>query len=118
MNSFRTPEKQAEYKEIRKHFKNAHVCALCEKTSIEEYEYWRIVKNDYPYDKIAKIHNMLIPKRHVTEEEFNIEEERELKEIKKKLLDSNYEFIIEATKHKKSIPEHFHLHLIITKDEF
>lgn len=117
MNSFRTPQKQEEYREIREHFKNSHICALCEKTSVEEYEYWRIVKNDYPYDRIAKVHDMLIPKRHITEEFFNDEENLELKEIKKKLLDSDYEFIIETTKQKKSIPEHFHLHLVTTKDE-
>ncbi len=118
MASFRTPQKQEEYDEIKVHFKNAHVCALCEKTSVEDYEHWRIVRNDYPYGKIARVHNMLIPKRHVTEEEFTESEESELKEIRKKLMDSEYEFIFEATKHNKSIPEHFHLHLVITKDEF
>ena len=117
MNSFRTPQNQTEYKELRKTQKEEGHCALCEKPPMKEYEYWKIIKNDFPYDRIAKTHNMIVSIRHASDDELNQEELNELKEIKKEILHSDYEFIIETTYLKKSIPEHFHLHLIISKDD-
>ncbi len=114
MALLRTSECEDKYQEYRKN--NSSVfCSLCTKESIKLFKFWKIIKNDFPYDRIAKIHNMIIPVRHVTEEELNQDEIKELKEIKSTTLNDEYEFIIEATNKVKSIPQHFHLHLIVVK---
>jgi len=54
---------------------------------------------------------MIVAKRHVTELELNQEERTELAEIKKVLSDS-YDSLIEHLPKQKSIPGHYHLHVI------
>lgn len=95
------------------------VCKLCDRNetkSLEDFSYWRIVNNRFPWDKISKTHHMVLPKRHVTEEKLNNKEKEELLKIKASYIGSRYEFIAEATQKTKSVPAHFHLHLIIAKD--
>lgn len=117
MNSiFRTPENQAKYETYQAAGNLKKGCVLCERESLQTFEYWRIIENIFPYDKIAKVHNMILPKRHVTEPELSEGEIRELKDIKEKHLHKDYDFIIEATHRMKSIPAHFHLHLIVAKN--
>ena len=88
-------------------------CIICEREPLECYKYWKVIENHFPYDRIASLHNMLVPMRHVTEEELTKEEYQEL-QIKKNHTDQ-YHYIIEAANHSKSIPQHFHLHLIVAK---
>ena len=69
--------------------------------------------NNFPYDLIAKEHHMILPLRHVVENDLNKAELAEYKEIKNTYLkDSDYNYILEAAFHTKSQPGHFHLHLI------
>lgn len=92
-------------------------CPLCaEPKNLKVFEHWRLVHAEFPYDKIAKVHDMIIPKRHVAEEGLSPEEKRELAQIKEEYINENYDFIIEAAQKNKSIPAHFHLHLIIPRD--
>lgn len=72
--------------------------------------------NAFPYDKIATSHDMVVPLRHVPEAELTPEERKELVEIKHEYVNANYEYILEPTHKKKSIPAHFHLHLVVLKD--
>ncbi len=71
--------------------------------------------NDFPYDLIAQTHHMLVSNRHVTEPELSGEELDEFKKIKESVIHKEYDYLIEATHNKKSIPGHFHIHLIIAK---
>ncbi len=87
-------------------------CVLCGSSIIESFEHWRIIPNRFPYDLIAKEHHMLIPNRHVVEHELTDDERRELLMLKHEGLEK-YDYFIEANDGKKSIPEHFHLHLIV-----
>lgn len=59
---------------------------------------------------------MIIPKRHVVETELTREEKQELIELKHDALNKQYMYIFEALPGRKSIPEHFHLHLIVAKE--
>jgi hypothetical protein len=59
---------------------------------------------------------MVIPIRHVTEDELTKEEKDEFETIKKEYIFDKYDYILEACSYKKSIPAHFHLHLLIIKD--
>lgn len=116
MNSiFRTSETQEKYSAYQAAGHLAGDCVLCGAPSLREFKHWRVISNRFPYDKIAKTHDMIIPKRHVTEPELNAEEMEELREIKEGNLHKEYDFIIEATHRMKTIPAHFHLHLIVAR---
>lgn len=114
-STLRTKKGQALYKE---NIKNGGLkeCPLCTVPAIKEYDFWKIVKNKFPYDLIAKEHDMLLTKRHVKESDLTEEEKQEFLKIKNNYIDSKYSYIIEATTKEKSIPEHFHIHLILKKD--
>lgn len=114
MVSLRTPEGKQKYKEYLQSEKS-DVCPLCEKAAIKSFIYWKVTENNFPYDKIAKTHHMLVPLRHVAEEQLSLEELVELKKIKAEFVSPDYDWMLEATNKNKSIPGHFHLHLIVGK---
>jgi hypothetical protein len=111
----RTAKTQQRYNAYQKAGGLTNGCGLCEKQPLKKFKYWRIVENIFPYDRIAKVHHMVIPKRHVPEEKLSGVELKELRKIKESYIHKNYDFIIEATYRMKSIPAHFHLHLITVK---
>lgn len=100
-----------EYVAYRKSGALDQSCVLCDREPIKSFNYWKIIKNDFPYDLIAKTHHMIVPLRHIQEADIAPEEWAEFKAIKANDLGA-YEYIIETTNHIKSIPTHFHLHLI------
>lgn len=112
----RTEESQAKYEAYKATGALDEGCVLCGKETLQPFEHWTVIENIFPYDKIAKTHHMAIPKRHVTELELSEEELKELRTIKETYFHTNYDFIIEATYRMKSIPGHFHIHLIVLKD--
>ncbi len=92
-------------------------CPLCdEKEMLQTFTYWQIMPNRFPYDKVAKVHHMLVPLRHASWTELTAEELAEFEEIKRGYVDSHYQYMVEATSSLKSIPAHFHLHLLIATD--
>jgi len=91
-------------------------CALCKEVLIKEFKYWKIIDCRFPWSRIAQIHHMAIPKRHIVYAELNEEEKKEFEEIKIVYIEKEYDLIAEATNKKKSIPGHLHIHLIIIKD--
>lgn len=116
MGRFRYKKDEKHYKRLRDKGHLEGGCKLCEHSSIKEFQYWKIIENSFPYTRIAQLHHMIIPKRHIKEEELSQEEWMEYREVKNGYINENYEFIIEPTQRKKSIPAHFHLHLVIAKD--
>lgn len=91
-------------------------CILCGKKSLKDFNYWFISENDFPYGRIASVHHMIIPKRHAVENKLSEKEKGEFKKIKEGYIKQNYEFIMEATDKVKTIPSHFHLHLLVVKN--
>lgn len=118
MALFRSKETTEKYEEYRRSRPPGDLCALCAKNPLQEFGRWKIIENDFPYDLITGVHHMLVPVRHTKEEGLDNDESVELLDIKNRFLDSKYDFIAEATAKNKSIPSHFHLHLIVAKDEF
>ena len=110
----RTTKTAKQYERHRRSGAMDHVCMLCKKLSKKKLKHWKIVVNDFPYDKIAERHDMIVPKRHVKEEELTAGELAELRELKKTVL-QRYDYTLEATHKLKSIPDHFHLHLLTVK---
>lgn len=109
----RRPETQSAYENLIKEGHLENGCPLCASESLKEFQFWRIISNDFPYDKIAVDHHMIIPKRHVADSDVSAEEWEEYEALKKSYINDAYEFIIESTLKKRSVPEHFHLHLIV-----
>ena len=108
-------ERYQRYK--KSHFKLGW-CSLCDKersATLKTYRYWKIVNNLFPWDRIAKIQHMLLPKRHVPYQKLNKKEKQELEKLKGGYVEHHYDIMAEATHRKKSIPEHYHLHLIVLK---
>lgn len=117
MASLRTKKSHSKYKNLitKGYFTNG--CKLCKEIKqIKEFRHWRVIYAKFPWDLISKTHHILIPKRHVVENKLTRAEKKEFESIKQKFVEKKYELIIETTTRKKSIPEHFHLHLIVIKD--
>jgi hypothetical protein len=89
-------------------------CDLCRKarTPLVEYKHWVIVENDFPYDRIALVHDMLITKRHVSEAQLSEEELADFRDIKQSLTDGKYQHVLESLPRTLSIPDHHHVHLV------
>ncbi len=117
MRTLRTKETDHKYEQYRRERSTSTDCVLCPEPSIIEFKYWRIIENKFPYDLIAETHNMIITKRHTSEDDLNIEEKEEWESLKKEFISDKYQFIVEATKKQKSVPGHFHFHLIVAKEQ-
>lgn len=117
--TFRKKESEEVYvaytEERKKRGENA--CPLCAESSLVEFELWRIINNNFPYDRIATTHHMIIPKRHVDEFGLTEQERTELLALKYDYIDKNYNFILEPVLKGKTLPSHFHPHLIVGKPE-
>lgn len=111
--TLRTEETEIQYRAVKNHPRNGNPCRVCDIEPIELYKFWKIIPNEFPYDKIAKRHDMIIPLRHAAE--LNDEERAEYEIIKSSYIDIHYRYILEATNRTKSIPAHYHLHLIEIK---
>lgn len=114
--SLRTKKGDAAYKKYQQAGGLAHGCVLCSKKALKTFRYWLVVKNAFPYDRIAKKHHMIIPKRHVIEEKLSVAEKKELQKIKRGYIAPRYQFVFEATAIMKSVPAHHHLHLLVIRD--
>jgi len=111
---YRSEEVTKAYENHKKSGIMQNACVLCVRKPVKGFSYWKIIPNHFPYDLIAELHEMLVPIRHTSERGLNEEEKAELLEIKEKYL-GKYNFVAAATTSTHSIPEHFHLHLIVGK---
>lgn len=111
---FRSPETAAAYRDFRDSGAMDTECPLCNGVAVEQFTHWRVMENRFPYDRIAEKHMILLPERHVTEMQLTPEEREELIVIKAGYA-QQYDYILEVATRSKSIPHHFHLHLIIRK---
>jgi len=113
---WRTEETQLLYQTERQaDVKSGNVCPLCNTKSIIEFDHWRIIPNRYPYDAIAKQHDMLIPLRHTSGDDLSEDELTELNSLKHTVINDKYKYVMESLPKQKSIPGHWHLHLIDPK---
>jgi diadenosine tetraphosphate (Ap4A) HIT family hydrolase len=116
MGTLRTKESDRRYQEAIAAGVLQSGCVLCTKEPISAFKQWKIVNNDFPYDKFAIAHDMIVPLRHASASELTQEEWYELDSIKKTYINERYEWMMESTARAQSIPAHFHLHLITASD--
>ena len=112
--SLRKPETEARYSEYRKNRKPSD-CYLCRASSIKEFEFWRLLPNEYPYDRIVKTHHLISLRRHADENALTVAEYSELYRIKHDLR-NDYDILLENTLKRKTIREHFHIHAVEVAD--
>ena len=86
---------------------------------IEEFKYWKIIPNDYPADILFKASHMLIPKRVTpTWKTLNGDELDELWFLLDKIeKEEVYDCISLNPPKRRSIHNHFHVHLQIFYDK-
>lgn len=104
--------------EIKKHHRTdgeKKVCNLCADTEavIEEFEHWVLMKNRFPYDRYFSKSDMLATKRHTDEAGLNEEEKAELLKLKgSDELAGRYDSMLEHFQLQRSLPGHYHVHVI------
>ncbi|MFT7506886.1 MAG: diadenosine tetraphosphate (Ap4A) HIT family hydrolase [Acidimicrobiales bacterium] len=116
----RTNQMKTKYTENQVLYENFHDTKNFEEDKeriIHSYEHWDIITNLFPYDKIAEVHDMLVPKRVFGKmSECNKEEWAEYKIIISQFeADAYYDAILENFSKNKSVSRHLHIHLIILK---
>lgn len=115
MPSLRRPETEAAYEQYRKN-KKPDDCYLCRAASLKEFIHWRLLPNEFPYDRIVKTHHLISLRRHADENALTVPEYNELYDIKHALR-NDYDILFENTLKRKSIRAHFHIHAIEVADE-
>ena len=109
---WRTQETFERYLAIRNSRKDIGVCYLCEAEPIETFTHWKLIPNEFPYDRVAGKHHMLIPKRHTAGKDLTGLEEKELEELKATVLNGPYNYFLQTFTKQMSIPQHLHYHLL------
>jgi len=87
---------------------------MCEAPAIKEFEHWKIIENEYPYDAVAKVSHMLVPKRHVHAHVFlNTIERNELEcDVTVEIIGDDYDAMQWNTPKAQTHPSHYHIHLL------
>lgn len=117
MGNLRSNAVLTEYLAVLSQLEGVPECPLCNRPSLVEFTHWRIIKNDFPYDKVAHTHHMVLPKRHTSDDELTPEELSELRIVKRSYINETYDYLQESVTKTSSIPHHFHLHLIVVRDD-
>ena len=110
----RTLKKHHAYRSTKDFKMKCDFCITEPSSKKQSFVYWKILKNIFPYDRIAEEHDLIIPKRHFQHEsEMTNNERAELVHIKSHQLSAHkkYDFIWENFLHMRSM-EHYHLHLL------
>jgi diadenosine tetraphosphate (Ap4A) HIT family hydrolase len=88
-------------------------CPLCTSETLVEFTHWRLTGNRFPYDRVAEVHHMIVPKRHTDGEDLSGEEKSELAQLLKTDLNTRgYNYFMQSLPSNMSIPAHLHYHLI------
>jgi hypothetical protein len=111
--TLRTEKTQARYDRQRNERRQCG-CYLCRAEPIRNYLHWKIITNEYPYDRIAANHHIVTLQRHASEQEMTEQERKEFEKVRRHL-HQRYDMIFENTVRKKSIPGHHHIHAITLK---
>jgi hypothetical protein len=109
--TLRTPATEREYQQAKKSTRFMRTAP-----SLVDFTEWRIIENDYPYDKIAKIHHLLIPKRQVDRPlMLNEYEVAEYMGILEHVIPKTYDAILLNMPKQQSIKGWMHYHLLTYK---
>lgn len=113
--ALRTRQTWERYQNTPKHKEGyCFMCQLADVVIIKQFEHWYIIENQYPYDTVAEIHHLLVPRDHIakaerltpqcTEEAATIMEAIEAEGF--------YDCFISNFPVGQSQKQHFHIHLV------
>lgn len=107
-NSMRTEKGEQEYQAAKR---EGRTIPLISEPSKHTFHYWKLIANRFPYDKIFRTHDMLVPLREFSRRsEMTPDEEQALKDALN-YLDPHYDLHFENFSHRRSVKGHFHIHL-------
>ncbi len=111
----KTEEKYQDFK--KQHKDNPEALELFDfkqETIIRDFTHWMIIKNRFPYDRMARINHMLVSKQPLrTQYDASTEARNELITIMKLLeKEAYYDAYLENFPKTKSVKQHVHIHLI------
>lgn len=110
---FRTEGCIERYRERRREIESGLIqIELKDLLFVNKWKHWILVENEFPYDKIAEYHCLLVPFRRFAEDEEMHEDERlELSQIKNIFSETkDFDVILESLRHDRTVPETYHLH--------
>lgn len=79
--------------------------------------HWYIVQNNFPYDAVADVHHLLVPRRENISGwvDLSYGELQDLLHIRETYCRDHYEMVAENMPSAKTVQNHFHLHLFVFK---
>lgn len=89
--------------------------SLISEPRLKEWRYWALIDNAFPYNIAFQTHHMLIPKREVAVADLTLEEKEELESVLDEL-SNQYDCQLINFPKKQSILNHYHIHLLVYKD--
>ena len=85
-------------------------CPICTAESVREYDYWKLIENEFPYDRVARDHYMLASKRHIaTFSELTDAEQQEFRDIHESI--NEFDASLFNFAHRQTVDTHYHIHL-------
>ena len=96
---------------------NCFMCEIEAMTVITEFIHWRLIENNYPYDAVAEVHHMLVPKAHASFDEGVSEAAKEELGLINAAFEEGgeYDCIMQNYPVGQSQPQHLHYHLLTWK---
>ena len=70
-------------------------CRLCDESALQTFSHWKIIDNEFPYDRVAKLHHMIIPIRHTDGNDISDVERLELETLKQTVLNEKYNYFFQ-----------------------
>lgn len=107
-NSLRKSESEAHYQDQKK---RGLTVPLLEEKVLIRYKHWVVIANRFPYDLIFREHDMIVPRREFANRaEMTFDELSELWAIIDELV-NQYDLVFENLGGRRSIANHYHVHL-------
>lgn len=110
----RTDKTQYKYE---RHLDAGRTTPLWDVPPLKSFLFWKIIPNQFPHDRIARVNDMLIPKRRVRYwRKLRWYERLELRYIDK-ILERHYDSISRNYPSVISVPDIMHFHLYVLHDQ-
>lgn len=111
--SLRTPRDEMLYLEAKL---TGNTKPFLDEEWLQQWRYWVLIENKFPYSAAFKTHHLLIPKREVSKKDLTNNEQLELGRILDELSEQ-YDCYLVNFESKQSILHHYHVHLMTYKDQ-
>jgi diadenosine tetraphosphate (Ap4A) HIT family hydrolase len=116
--SLRTKQTEQKYQDYLK-TEEAQGCCFCrelkkfdadqESAVILRWQYWAVMRNNFPYDGVYETHDLLFPVRHVDFGDLTVKEVTEYNQIINSLR-KTYHQSLENFGERQSQKGHYHIH--------